>query len=127
VQSAVYAYLAADTALTTLAPVYDEVPAGKTFPYIELSEFTEERNDTLGGVGRTIHVTIWVYSQQPGFKQLEAILEQLIRLLNEHTIPDVDAQWRIYSNTYETGELTRDPDGATRMLAVRAVVDVQSV
>lgn len=127
VQSAVYQYLAGDVILTALAPVYDEVPPGKTFPYVELSEFIEERDDTLGGVGRTVTATIWAYSQQPGFKELEAILEQLIRLLNDQKIPDVDVQWKIYSNSYERGELTRDSDGLTRMLAVRAVVDVQSV
>lgn len=124
VQAAVYQWLAADTTLTNLAKVYDYVPQGTKPPYIEISELIETPNNTEGQQGREILVTIFAWSKQPGFKELEAILDSLLRLLDEDTIPvsSPSQGWTLDWNQVIRDEVLRLPDGITRQLGIQVQV-----
>lgn len=113
VQKAVYETLHGDSGLTALAEVYDEVPEGTAFPYIELGDFIETADDTLGEIGRQVTVGIDVWSQSPGYMQIEAIGEELLRLLDEGQPADPTG-WHVVDSVYFQGGLTREGDGITR-------------
>jgi hypothetical protein len=128
VQAAVYAHLVADVALADLAPVLDFVPEGTAFPYVELSEFVELPDSTLGTQGRSVLVTVFAWSQQPGFLLLERIIDNLMRLLDEDQIADVAGSgWTVFDNEVVRSEVVRLPDGVTRQAAVQVRVSAARV
>jgi Protein of unknown function (DUF3168) len=123
VQAAVYTHLAGDSSLMALAPVFDQVPQGQAYPYIEIAELIETPDNTEGQQGRQVMVTIFAWDQTPGFKLLEEILDNLLRLVDEDIIPTVAGSgWSIWSNEYVRDEATKMPDGLTRQLAVQIQV-----
>jgi uncharacterized protein DUF3168 len=126
VQTAVYQWLVADAALTALAPVYDQVPQPTAFPLIELSSFVEAPDNTEGEQGRMVTVTIFAYDQTPGYKLLEQILDNIMRLLDEDEIPDAtpDQGWDIWHSAFTRAEVMRLPDGITRQLSAQFEVGV---
>lgn len=132
-QQAVYTWLANDPALAALAKVYDQVPQSTTFPYVEIGELSSVRDPTLGRADRLATVTVFAWSQAFGYKQLEDILEELLRLLDEEDIPNTSAAmdpslgWQVAYNLVNLEEVSRLPDGITRQLAVRCQILTQKI
>jgi hypothetical protein len=125
VQASVYQYLHADTTLMALAPVFDQVPQGQPYPYLEITDLVETLDDTIGEQGRSITVTISAWDQTPGYKLLEQILDNLIRLLDEGLIPTVSGSgWTIWNNIYVRGEVSKLPDGITRQVMTETQIMV---
>lgn len=131
VQVAIYTWLANDSALTALAPVYEEVPQSTPFPYIEIAELVATPDNVLGPSGRQVVVSIFAFSQSPGFKELQTILQRLMYLLDEVEIPNTSAAmnpslgWMIWNNMVVTEETIKLPGiPTTRQLAVRVQIDV---
>jgi Protein of unknown function (DUF3168) len=102
VQATVIALLGGDTTLTSLAPVYDAVPEGRYYPYIEISSIVETPNNTFGKNGRSLLLSISAFSDQAGFKESQAILERLNVLLDDTLMPD-PAGWKCWMSAYESG------------------------
>lgn len=113
-QQAIYARLNGDAELTTTlgAAVYDEVPDGAAFPYVSIGEVTENPRDTMGTTGRDTTVTVHVWSQYPGSKEVKQIQNRVDELLDRWT-PTV-AGWNETQMLQEFFETFRDPDGLTR-------------
>lgn len=126
VQARVFAILDADSTLDGLVGngrIYDHVPAQSAFPYVCLVEFRERPDDTLGTKGRVILATIDAYSQAEGYKEVEAICEEVIRLLDNDDITGVTG-WTVASSLYTDGDLTREIDGLTRHASMTFTIEV---
>lgn len=120
VQAAIFALLTAEpslqTALGGAGRVFDHVPATTNFPYLVISELAERPDDTLGTKGRMLTLTLDAFSQAEGYKELEAIAEATIALIdNDDFEATIDvAGWTLISSIYANGNLTREIDGLTR-------------
>lgn len=90
--------------------VYDLVPEGKAFPYLEIGEIEELLDNTFNRQGRNLLVSIHVYSEAAGFLEAEKILEQVNILLDETLLPDPTG-WHTQSNDYEIGTMQKEFDG----------------
>jgi len=102
-------------AVTNLAPVFDAVPEGQAYPYVEIGELEETVSDVFTKNGRSVLASIHVLSEQPGYNETEAIVEQLSLLL--HQAPgaaafaiDPATGWRCFTNEYEIGTAAKEFD-----------------
>lgn len=101
-------------AITSLTMVYDTVPEGRTFPYLEIGEIDETIDNTFGKNGRSLLVSLHIFSEQAGFKECETILEQVNILLDDGQPAD-PAGWHIIQSFYELGSLLKEFDGAVEI------------
>ncbi len=113
VQALVFALLNGDSTLTGMAKIYDHVPEQTSFPYISLTDFNETPDDTLGTLGRAIDVTIEAWSQAEGYKELEAITNRIVTLLDNDAAGSPTG-WTLVGSLYSSGDLVRESDGLTR-------------
>ena len=113
VQTLVYATLTGDATLKALAPTYDEVPTTAVFPWVLITDIKETPDDALGEVGRMLVVGIDAWSQIKGFKELESIAEEVIRLLDTDQLGNPTG-WQLDHCIYRDGLFDREPDGITR-------------
>jgi uncharacterized protein DUF3168 len=113
-QQALYTRLSGDTALVTTlgADVYDHVPDAAAFPYVVIGNVTEGPRDTMGRTGRDLSVTIHVWSQYPGMKQVKEIQSRVDELLDRWA-PTVTG-WSATQMQQEFFETFMDQDGITR-------------
>jgi hypothetical protein len=100
VQTAVYARLKADATLQALlAPsildgtsgVFNDVPDGQPYPFIDIGEdSTEKPWNTLGGattgIGFDDRVIVHIWSRYQGNTEGSLILKEVMRLLNFHDL-----------------------------------------
>lgn len=113
-QQSVYTRLSGDTELVTTlgAAVYDHVPDSAAFPYVALGDVTEGFADNMGRTGRNLTITVHIWSQYAGMKQVKQIADRVDDLLDRWT-PTV-AGWSATEMLHEFFETMRDPDGVTR-------------
>lgn len=126
IQARLFAILDGDSALDGAlgdGKVYDHVPAASAFPYLCITDLHEEPDDTLGTKGRLVTVTLDAYSQGEGYKELEGIVEEVIRLLDNDDITGV-AGWSVASSIYKSGDLVREVDGLTRHATIIIEMEV---
>lgn len=114
VQILVFTTLDGDNALKALTPVFDHIPATQAFPWLLLTDFVETLDNTLGEEGRAITIGIDCWSEVEGYKELQDIAEELIRLLNTDTLANPAGGWVMDYCLYKTGRLDRETDGLTR-------------
>lgn len=96
-------------AVTNLAPVSEAVAEGQPYPYVEIGEIEETLNNVFTKNGRSVLVSIHIYSEQSGFKEAEAILEQINILLDDTLLPDPPG-WKTIQNFYEIGTAHKEFD-----------------
>lgn len=116
-QTAIYTRLSGDTALVTTlgCDVYDNVPANMDasgFPYVVISEVNEGPNDTMGRTGRDLSVTVHIWSQYAGMKEVKNIQNRVDELLDRWA-PTVTG-WNATQMQQEFFENFMDADGVTR-------------
>jgi len=82
--TAVVTTLKAASALTALATggVYNNVPQGTSYPYLEVTCPTDRRQDTFGTFGADILVDTKAVSQSPGDQEALRIIDATITALN---------------------------------------------
>lgn len=125
-QQAVYSRLSGDTELVTTlgAAVYDHVPDSAAFPYVVIGDITEATNDTMTRTGRGVTLTLHLWSQYAGMKQLDLIADRVDDLLDRWA-PTVTG-WSATSMLREFFETMRDPDGVTRHGVARYRIHIQA-
>lgn len=113
-QQSVYTRLNADTELVTTlgAAVYDHVPDSAAFPYVVIGDATEAPRDTMARTGRDVTLTVHLWSQTKGMKQVDEIADRVDDLLDRWA-PTVTG-WSATTMLREFYENMRDPDGMTR-------------
>ncbi|SRR5260370_40076103 len=90
VQAQVFTVMKADAQLLELTQqhIYDAVPQGVAFPYVELGEFEEVVNSVFGKHGSDVTVTLHIYSIAQGYQEGEKILLRLDTLFDDTKLPD---------------------------------------
>nr|MBA2678281.1 DUF3168 domain-containing protein [Ktedonobacteraceae bacterium] len=89
IQAAIYSKLTGDSTLTGLiSGIYDigAVPEAQAYPYVTLGDTTEVPDHAFGRRGYEDTLTLHIWSNAPGFKQCQAILAQLNRLLDQKSL-----------------------------------------
>lgn len=126
VQKAVYAALTGDTDLmAVITGVYDHVPAETTVPYIVIGDDTSIEFDTKTNVGEEVTLTIHIWSEHEGRKELKEIQGHLARILHDQLLTVEDHNTVLVRREY--AETLRDPDGATWHGVVRFRIIVTAV
>jgi len=87
VQTAIYSTLHGDSTLLALVTgIFNDVPEGQLYPYIQIGTATEKPWDTFGGastgIGWDDTVTVHVWSRYQGDSEALAILNRVVTLLN---------------------------------------------
>lgn len=113
VQQGLYAVLAGDAALGALVQgVFDRVPEGQAYPYVEIGEATEVPFRTLGRAGSDATITLHVWSRAGGFRETKQILSRLHELLDGKQL--VAGMRSTVLMLLDDTRTLRDSDGLTR-------------
>ena len=125
-QSAIFAALAADAALTTLmgSPrIFDDVPQDAPFPYLTFGASIDRDWSTATDPGDEHLLTLHVWSRARGRREVHAILAAVRQALHDH--PLTLAGHRLINLRHEFSEARADPDSDTYhgLLRLRAVTE----
>lgn len=125
-QRAVHATLTGDADLTTLlggTKVYDYVPRNASFPYITFGQSTERDWSTGGDEGHEHVVTLRVWSDARGRKQIQSIVDAVRAVLHDAS-PALTGH-RLINLRHEFTEVRRTGDGETLrgLIRFRAVTE----
>jgi len=117
VQKAVYTALAANSGLTALlasgsASIVDGSAQDAAFPYVDLGEIEERDASTKSFVGGETFMTLHVWSDANGKKEIGDIFVQIKSSLNRQALSVTSNQ--LVDLTYENSRIFRDADGQTR-------------
>lgn len=84
VLTAVVTTLKATSAVTTLvgSRIYNDVPQGSTYPYVEVTAPTDSRQDTFGRFGSSTLLDIKAVSQEFGDREASRILDACLTALD---------------------------------------------
>lgn len=103
---AVVLRLRASTTVTALATVWNNVPTGTAFPYVEVSSPTDRRVDTCGRFGADTLVDVHAFSQYHGDQEAADIISACQGALHFQT-PTTTGHTAL-GVAYETGERFRE-------------------
>ena len=125
IQQAIFARLEAE--LDT--PVYDHVPQGSAYPYINIGEDTALQWDTDDSTGSESTLTIHTWSRQYGRRETKQIMRQIYNALHR---AELDIAGGLFVTCeWEFAESFVDPDGVTRHGVMRfrilSEIDPQAV
>lgn len=118
VQTAVYDALTGDATLTALVNgVFDHVPEGTDYPYVELGEATATAENSHDRTGKDQVLTLHVWSDHHGYSEALNIAARIAVLL-EHQALTLTNDHHVYTQ-FEFAQTLRDPDPAVRHVPVR--------
>ncbi|MDX3235652.1 DUF3168 domain-containing protein [Streptomyces sp. ME03-5709C] len=120
VQAAVYARLTDDPELTDqISGVYDYVPETAAYPFVVIGEETEIPDNRHRGFGRQTAVTLHVFSQYRGYRQVLQ-LGSLVTALLDHQPLTIEGLNHV-ATRFEFSQTLTDPEppGDIRHLVLR--------
>jgi len=121
-QVALHATLIQDADLMTGlggAKIYDHVPRGTKPPYVTLAQTTERDWSTGGAEGSEHTVTLHVWSQAYGRKQVQSLMAAIRSALHENEAAITLSGNALITLRHELSEVRREPDGDTLRGLVR--------
>ena len=114
-QDALYAALSGSAALQALignpARVFDHVPDGTAFPYVEIGEVSARRFDSASRNGLDCTVTLNVWSRYRGRREAKQILDAIYAALHDGSL-SIASNAHVLS-AFLGAETKRDDDGLT--------------
>lgn len=125
-QQALFTALNGDSTLTTTlgASIFDDVPDHQavTFPYVVIGEDTMLDYSTKDLVGSDVTVTLHVWSQYRGSKEVKQVMDRVHTLLHDSNLTVTGRN--LINLRSEFSDVLRDPDGITRhgVMRFRAVM-----
>lgn len=125
-QQALFTALNGDSTLTTTlgASIFDHVPDHQavTFPYVVIGEDTMLDYSTKDLVGSDVTVTLHVWSQYRGSKEVKQVMDRVHTLLHDSNLTVTGRN--LINLRSEFSDVLRDPDGITRhgVMRFRAVM-----
>ena len=124
-QIAIFNILSGDSTLDTLIGnnrIYDEVPQGSAYPYVEIGDETTIDNGTKDKDGQEFTQTIHIWSRYRGSKETKEIAERIYTLLHNSAISVTGGSFANCRNEFFT--ILLDDDGLTRhgVMRFRVVV-----
>ena len=103
-------------------PIYDDVPEGTVYPYVVIGEETSSNNGTktLDGVEHTLTLHVW--SQYRGRREIKEIMQSVYEKLHNTAITVTGAS--LVNIRQEFSNTLAEQDGITRhgIMRFRAVV-----
>ena len=103
-------------------PIYDDVPEGTVYPYVVIGEETSSNNGTktLDGVEHTLTLHVW--SQYRGRREIKEIMQSVYEKLHNTAITVTGAS--LVNIRQEFSNTLAEQDGITRhgVMRFRAVV-----
>jgi hypothetical protein len=103
-------------------PIYDDVPEGSVYPYVVIGEETTSNNGTktLDGVEHTITLHVW--SQYRGRREIKEIMQSVYEKLHNTAITVTGAS--LVNIRQEFSNTLAEQDGITRhgVMRFRAVL-----
>ena len=113
-QTAVYSTLSSDTNLTSTlgAGVYDDVPQGSAYPFVQIGDDSTMDYSTKDVSGSETTLNLHVWSQNHGSKQAKDIMDRVHTLLHDTNLTVTG--FNFINNRMEFSDIIRDPDGITR-------------
>lgn len=114
IQRGVFQTLTANTPLVTLVSgrIFDHIPQGTAYPYINIGEDTSLEWDTDTTRGSEATLTIHAWSRQAGRREVKQIMERVYDALHRQDIVIEGAHTVLC--LWEFAESLLDPDGVTR-------------
>lgn len=102
-------------------PVYDHVPQGSAYPYVNIGEDTALQWDTDESTGSESTLTVHTWSRQYGRRETKELMQDIYAALHRYELPipgAVTCEW-------EFTESFTDPDNVTRhgVMRFRVIVD----
>ncbi len=125
-QTAIYARLIADPDLTSVLggqKVFDHVPRGTQPPYVTFGITTERDWSTGTETGSEHEISLLVWSQNRGRRELQAVTDTLRDALHDAALSLTGH--RLINLRHAFSELRREPDGETwrGLIRLRAVTE----
>ena len=113
-QTAVYSTLSSDSNLTSTlgAGVYDDVPQGSAYPFVQIGDDATKDYSTKDVSGSETTLNLHVWSQNHGSKQAKDIMDRIHTLLHDTNLTVTG--FNFINNRMEFSDIVRDPDGITR-------------
>jgi len=123
-QQALYTKLSSDSTLTSSlgASVFDDVPQGSNYPFVQIGEDSTADFSTKDLVGSETTVNIHVWSRSHGAKETKQIMDRVHTLLHDVSLSVTG--YNFVNGRFEFSDVLRDPDGITRhgVMRFRAVM-----
>jgi len=123
-QERIYSTLSGDSTLTSTlgAAVYDDVPENSAYPFVSLGEATASDYSTYDLSGSQTTMTIHIWSQYKGAKEVKNIMDRVHTLLHDKTLTVTG--FNLINLRFEFIDTLQDPDGITRhgVMRFRAVM-----
>ena len=116
IQKAVYEKLVNDLNW----PVYDKVPQGSSYPYINIGEDTSVQWDTDTSVGLRSTLTLHAWSRQAGRKEVKDMMDAIYNSLHRALL--VLDSYNMVTCECVFQETFLDADGETRHGVIRFVI-----
>ena len=88
------------------APVYDYVPAGKKAPYVVLTDTTAESWSTKTVCGADVMVTLKVYSEYQGDREVAELCDRAISAIQSEPLILTD-DWQVVLSSVESHSVER--------------------
>lgn len=121
IQTAVFGQFAVSEPLAAIpCEIYENVPQGVTYPYIELLYFTEDNANTYGGAGKELTMTLNVFSEK-GNEELfaiESIIDSILDAVKKDKL-DLGEKHRLTYCFKEMSETMPDMLDSIGQLALR--------
>lgn len=87
VQKAIYNRLSNDPILLSMVSgVYDEIPEGTSFPYVQIGDDTISPYDTKTNYGENITVTLHAWSMGPGKTEAKQIMNVILQAITANPL-----------------------------------------
>jgi len=122
VQSDVQKALFAELQAALSIPVYDAVPDGATLPYVVYASSATEPDDGLTDLRRMVSVTLNVYSQSKGQREVNDVMGVIDNTLH-NAKPPLD-QGYVINMRITSANAQRDPEEGTYIGRVTILVKV---
>ena len=123
-QTALFSKLNSDSNLTSTlgAGVYDDVPQGSAYPFVQIGDDTTRDYSTKDVDGSETTISIHVWSRGHGSMETKQIMDRIHTLL--HDVSLSVSGYNYINGRFEFADVLRDPDGITRhgVMRFRAVM-----
>lgn len=124
IQAAIYAALTGDvTLMGMVSGVFDWVPEGTAKPYVTIGETIATPRNAHDRFGRRNVTTLHVWSQQHGFAETNAIMNQITTILDHQTLVLSGHEAVMVHHEFE--QTLNDPDPEIRHGVIRFAITTE--
>lgn len=95
--------------------VFEDVPADARLPYVVIGESTTTNNSTKTDEGAIISLTLHVFSEYQGYKELANLVNGIVNLLNATELFVDDKQIWIFLDSVEFEEASSYKHGIIKL------------